>query len=629
MEEPVGVTGWRSFPRRGARVVRDGLAVLWSPAAPLDLRILGKTLLHAALVGTIAGLIGAAFFAGLEVAQRLLLKGLAGYEPLRARGETFLGAAAAHPLRPWLLALLPALGGLASGLLTWRFAPEAAGGGGDATIEAYHHGGAVIRRRVILVKALAAIFSLASGGAGGREGPTMHIGGAVGSLVGRWLPTSARERRLLLVAGVAAGMSAVFRTPLGAALLAVEMLYRDDFESDALVPAILASVIAYSIVIAIFGETTLFGRLPRFPFVPAHVPLYALLAVVVSLMGVAFISVLRRVQKTSAKLPLPVWARPALGGLLMGSFGTLLVLWLGSWNRGPGPGLGVFGGGYGAAQLAITGGDGLPVGGRLVALFLLLCLAKLVAASLTIGSGGAAGDFAPSLVIGGLLGGAFGQGLALVLHDPTIQPGAFALVGMGTFYGGIAHAPLSALVMVAELAGSYDLLVPMMLATGIAFVLLRHWSLYPAQLPTQRDSPAHRAGEPPPEMRRIHAGKVMVAPEVEGFAAATPFAEVVRRTSQARRQFVFAVLGKDGAPVGLVDFDLLRVIAPDSGLEWAIAADLMGPFVSVSPKATLPEVVGSLSSNGIRQVPVMEGDRILGFVGEAEVARAFLVAIER
>ena len=153
------------------------------------------------------------------------------------------------------------------------------------------------------MKAVAAIATLATGGAGGREGPTMQIGGVVGALVGRWLPATQRERRILMVAGIAAGMAAVFRTPLGAALLATEMLYRDDFESDALVPAILASVISYAIVISIFGETTLFGHPARFPFVTAHLPLYAALALAVALGSVAFLRVLRGVQWLSARPP--------------------------------------------------------------------------------------------------------------------------------------------------------------------------------------------------------------------------------------------------------------------------------------------------------------------------------------
>jgi CIC family chloride channel protein len=472
----------------GRRAARAGNRFI-APGAPLELRLLGRTLLHAALVGAVAGAVGAAFFAALEVGQRLLLEALAGYAPLRADGELALGAALERPFRPWLLALLPAVGGLASGLLAWRLAPEAAGGGGDAAIDAYHRRGGVLRARVVPVKAAASIAALATGGAGGREGPTMLLGAAIGSVVGRLMPATARERRILVLAGVAAGIAAVFRTPLGAALLAVEMVYRDDFESDALVPAILASVVSYSIVISIFGRATLFGYLPRFAFLPAHLPLYVALAVVVAIAGVAFVRALRAVARGCAALRLPSWARPALGGLAMGTLGTALALAV--RHRHGLDGLGVFGGGYGVVQAALGGGAGLPAGWQLVALFAALAAAKLVAAALTIGSGASAGDFAPSLVVGGLIGAAFGHAATLLLHDPTIQPAAFALVGMGTFYGGIAHVPLAALVLVSELAGSYDLLVPMMASIAVALVVLRRWTLYPAQPRTKREAPVH------------------------------------------------------------------------------------------------------------------------------------------
>jgi CIC family chloride channel protein len=459
------------------------------PEAPLELRLLGRVLLHAALVGLAAGLVGAAFFAGLEAAQRLFLEQLAGFTPLRARGEAIVEAGTKVPFRPWVLALLPALGGLASGLLT-LLAPEAAGGGGDAAIEAYHSGEGV-RLRVVPVKGLAAIAALSTGGSGGREGPTMQIGAALGTAVGRLLPTSPAERRVLMVAGIAAGISAVFRTPLGAALLATEMLYRDDFEADALVPAILASVVSYSVVITIFGETTLFDVAGPFPFRPVHLPLFALLALAVSLGGVAFVRALQLVQAAARRIPGPRWLRPAAGGLLVGLAGTGIAVAMEGWRGVTARALGVLGGGYGVVQAVL---DGIPweERGHLVGLLLALAVAKLVASALTVGSGAAAGDFAPSVVVGALLGGAFGHAAAILTGDPTLRPEAFALVGMGTFYGGVAHAPLSAVVLVSELAGSYDLLVPMMLTVAIAFVALRSWSLYPAQLPG-RAQPA-----PPP-----------------------------------------------------------------------------------------------------------------------------------
>ena len=244
---------------------RDFLTTILRDATPAELRVVGRTLYHAALVGLAAGLMGAAFFATLEFIQRLLLEHLGGYRPLRASGETFISEIGhVSHFRPWLVALLPAAGALLGGICS-QLAPETYGGGGDAMINAFHHGGGIIRRRVIWVKALASFFTLGSGGSGGREGPTMQIGGALGSTVGRLLRVSPSERRVLMVAGVAAGIAAVFRTPLGAALLAVEVLYHDDFESDALIPAVLASVTAYSIVISIYGESTLFSQPSRFP----------------------------------------------------------------------------------------------------------------------------------------------------------------------------------------------------------------------------------------------------------------------------------------------------------------------------------------------------------------------------
>jgi CIC family chloride channel protein len=613
------------------RIVSRSLALaraLWAaPASPLDLRLLGRTLLHAALVGCCAGLVGAAFFAALEVGQTVLLEGLAGYVPARARGEALLGDAVPRPFRFWVLALLPALGGLASGLLTWRFAREAAGGGGDATIEAYHQHGGLMRARVMPVKAAASIAALATGGAGGREGPTMQIGAAIGSFVGRLLPVTARERRVLVVAGIAAGIAAVFRTPLGAALLAVEMLYRDDFEADALVPAILASVVSYSIVISIFGTTTLFGWLPRLSFVPAHLPLYVVLAVLVALASVTFVSAIRLVQRTSARLPVPEWARPAIGGLAMGALVTTVVWFAGARELDGGVrGLGLLGGGYGALQSALDRAPGVAGGWSLVLLFVGLAAAKLVAAALTVGSGASAGDFAPSLVIGGLLGGAFGHACAIAFDDPSIQPAAFVLVGMGTFYGGIAHVPLSALVLVSELAGSYDLLVPMMLAIAVALVTLRHWTLYPAQPASKRDSPVHADAGVPSALAETLVGEAVVVPEVGPLLETDRVRIAAPRTARAHLQLVVPVHALDGRPRGLVDVHDLQRAAVEPHLDWAVVADVMVPWVAVTRTQTLDTVARALAASGLRQLPVVEGATVVGLVGEAEIARALLRA---
>jgi CIC family chloride channel protein len=586
-------------------------------------------LLHTAAVGLAAGLVGAAFFAALEYAQSFLLEHLAGYTPLRAQGERILGETAPVALRPLVVLILPMAGALLAGLLC-QLAPETRGGGGDAMIHSFHHQGGVVRRRVIWVKALASIFTLGSGGSGGREGPTMQMGGAIGSAIGLGFKVSPRERRILMVAGVAAGMAAVFRTPLGAALLAAEVLYRDDFEAEALVPAILASVIAYSVVISIFGESTLFARAPRYLFIPRHLPLYALLAVLVAAVASIFLAALRGVQRLSARLPLPVWARPAAGGLALGVFAVPLILLVGGHFGTPGRALGILGGGYGAAQVAITGADWLPGGWKGAEFLLFLCGAKLLATSLTVGTGGSAGDFGPSLVLGGLFGGAFGRAAAVLLHDPSIDPGAFALVGMGTFYGGLAHVPVSSLIMVSELAGSYDLLVPLMLAEGIAFVALRKRFLYTAQVPTFSDSPVHRASSSLEVLGRLRVAEVLVTrTPIRSFQLDTSLSEMHLALMEATWQTTFPIVDPDGKLLGIVSAASIGLIAPQDGVQaLAVASDLMQPPTVLDLGDDLRKAGELILSSGLHQLPVLTKDgKLAGFIDESSVTRAYMSSI--
>jgi chloride channel protein, CIC family len=607
------------------------LELLFADRAPLDLRIVGKTLLHAAAVGAGAGLLGSLLFVAFELLQRLLLEEFAGYVPLRAAGETFAAGAVAHEFRPWALLVLPALGGLACGLIT-RLAPEARGGGGDAMISAFHNQGGAIRPRVIWVKALASMCTLGSGGAGGREGPTMQIGGALGAWVSGLLRVSPRERRLLMVAGVAAGVAAVFRTPLGAALLAAEVLYRDGFESDALVPSVLASVVAYSVTISIFGQSTLFGHVPHFEFVPSQLPLFALLAVLVAGVAVVFVAAFHASERLFARAPGPDWLRPALGGLALGAFVTPVLILVGNRMGAVGQGFGILGGGYGAVQMAISGSTWLPVGWAAVGLLGVLALVKLFAAAITIGSGGSAGDFAPSLAIGGLLGGAFGRAAQLLLDDARISPAAFALVGMGTFYGGIAHVPLSALVLVCELAGNYDLLVPLMLCQGIAFVALRRRALYRAQVETHRESPTHRDVVLLGALRAVEVQDLMKPTMVPVcFSPTASTAELIGMAADAPAQEIFPVLNESGALVGVVTAETIRVLAAEIvDTRWTLAADLMQTPITVTPDDDIKTAIELMLQHSLRELPVVSPDgHVIGLLDEADIASMTLTAAAR
>ena len=256
----------------------------------------------------------------------------------------------------------------------------------------------------------------------------------------------------------------------------------------------------------------------------------------------------------------------------------------------------------------------------------MLGVLKIGATCLTVGSGGSAGDFGPSLVIGGIFGGAFGRAAALLLHDGRIDPGAFALVGMGTrLYGGLAHVPIASLVMTCELAGSYDLLVPLMLAEGIAFVALRHRSLYHAQVPTRRDSPAHREDLIFDVLTGMRVGEVLVRDRpYAAFTTRTRAFEIIQKAAAMAWQDVFPVLDEEGKLVGIVLSEVLRTMAANPDLaSFAIAHDLMIPPVSVRDTDDLQRALEVILEHGLREIVVVDdAGRIVEFPRRGRDLRA-------
>ena len=467
------------------------------------------------------------------------------------------------------------------------------------------------------MKLLASIATLASGGAGGREGPAMQLGSTAGALLAEWLPTTARERRLLFVAGIGAGISAVFRTPLGAALLAVEVLYRDDFDGEALVPSVLASVVSYAVSNSILGTRPLFGVLPSHPFMAGHLPFYAALAVVAAAAGALFVWALHGVRDLTRSSRVPSWAAPALGGLALGTTVVVVRLLGSAWIGPVSVESALLGGGYGVAQLAVTevAGPSLVVAGWLLALAAL----RIGATALTVGSGGSAGDFAPALVVGALVGAAFGHAAASLFPESGIHPSSFALVGMATLYGGIAHAPLSAVVLVSELASSYDLLVPLMLGTVGAHVLLRKVRLYESQQPKRaRIAPAAPAREEP-------GPRVEVAADERPPVAVAPDASLVEvLTVAATGQPVIPVVDTGGTYRGLIDSVTLLALSAEQDANGVVALDLAGPPVQAEPGEPVRGAVARLLEAGLSQAPVVENGRILGLLSVTEVVKVAL-----
>ena len=448
-----------------------------------QVRLLGL----AALVGIVAGLGAIVFYVSTRIVEHYALGVVAGYYPEpHPGGEPSMSwlPVTAHPLYPWLLLVIPTVGGLLSGVLVYTFAPEAEGHGTDSAIAAYHYHQGQIRPRVPLVKIVASALTLGSGGSGGREGPIAQIGAGFGSLLGNLLHLRPAERRVLMAAGMGAGIGAIFRAPLAGTIFAAEVMYSSpEFESEVIIPAGIASVISYCVYGVYAGWEPLF-TIPSLSFTnPLRLGPYLLLALFMALLAMLYTHSFYGVKRLFDRLPIHRHFRPALGAFLTGLVACVLYFLVG---RNPQV-LAVLAFGYSSIQNAMT------QDGNVTAMILLtIALGKILTTSLTIGSGGSGGVFGPSMVIGGCGGGALG----IMLHNlsPWLvpHPASFVIVGMAGFFAAAAKTPFSTLIIVSEMTGGYSLLLPSLWVCTLSYILSDKQSIYSSQVESRSLSPAHQ-----------------------------------------------------------------------------------------------------------------------------------------
>ena len=432
-----------------------------------------RLIIDVAVLG-VAGAIAAQLFTlALRGASALFLGYLAGYRPPGLPEEGGLPELIG-PHGLWLVPVTTTLGGLLVGILATRLAPEAEGHGTDTAVRAFHRTDGLLGVRVPPVKIVASALTIGSGGSAGREGPVALIGGGIGSWYASLTGRSGRDRRLLMLTGMAAGLAAIFRSPIGAALFVIEVLYADmEFESGALLYAMLASIIAYALNGLLVGWQPLF-RVPAGIAVgdPLDNAWYLVLGIAAGLLATVIPPLFYRTRDAFRALPVRAELKPAIGGLLMGLLAVAVPQ--------------VIGGGYRWMQAAI---DGRLAIGLLIA----LVVAKPLATILTVASGGSGGVFAPTLFVGAMLGGL----LAALTHQP---PAPYVVVGMAAVFSGAAHVPIATMMMVTEMTGGYTLLVPAALAVMVSYLVQRrlsadfkYRSIYEAQVATRGDSPAHHS----------------------------------------------------------------------------------------------------------------------------------------
>jgi CIC family chloride channel protein len=613
----------------------NGMSLVDSIIDRPHLRLVGRGIVLAALVGVVAGLGAVVFHLLSQGVAHVALKMLAGYDAGGPAHEKelighLLGEGRAR-LIPWLLVLVPTVGGLLSGVIVYWFAPEAEGHGTDSVIDAYHNRRGLIRARVPLVKMIASAITLGTGGSGGREGPIAQIGAGFGSFLANRLKLSDAERRVLLAAGIGAGIGAIFRAPLAGAMFAIEVLYRDpDFEAEALIPAFISTAVAYCVFGLSLGADTfgpLFAVAPGVSFTdPAQLLPLAVLALAMALASFGYCKCFYGMTALFARMRLPRMFRPAIGAMLTGCVALVVYYGLGGLRffqgAAPADGLGVLSYGYGFLQKILNPVEGAAA--LTIGLLLVVGIGKILTTSLTIGSGGSGGVFGPSMVIGGSLGAVVG----MLLHRwmPGLVPAddvvIFAILGMAAFFAAAANTPVSTLIMVSELTGSYELLLPAMWVCALAYIISRRWTIYAKQVPNRIESPAHRGDFIVDILEGMtvrnaftQANRHFITIPIE-----MPLREVVQVITDTR-QTSFPVLDHDQRYYGLFSLNDIRKFLYDSDLgDIAVAHDLAAAITPVMLTTDLGEVVARFAQTPYDELPVVDpDDHVVGVVTDRDI----------
>jgi len=553
----------------------------------------------AILIGVLSGY-GAVLF-------RFVIKGAqyAFYQ----NSEDILSFAATVPV--YCMIGLPALGGLIVGLLVHFGAPEAKGHGVPEVMEAVSLRDGRIRKRVAFVKIIASAVCIGSGGSVGREGPIVQIGSSIGSSISQILRASRPQQRTMVGCGAAAGIAATFNAPIAGVLFALEVLL-GDFGLAAFSPVVLSSVMATTISRHYFGDFPAF-IIPTYELASLwEFAIYPFLGLMAGLLAVLFIVILYKTEDLFDAIKIPDWIKPALGGLLLG---VILLKWPE-----------VFGVGYGAInETLLNQMSGL--------LLFSLIFVKMGATSLTLGSGGSGGIFAPSLFIGAMAGGFFGWVANLLFPHVTASPAAYALVGMGALVAGTTHAPITAILIIFEMTGNYKIILPMMitciLSTLIA-IAFKNGSIYTIKL-LRRGIDVSGGLEQnilrSMKVKQIMGGDVATVPE--GMALID-----LINTFKIKDISYLHVVDNDQGLVGVISFRDIRPLLGEEDVHYLIIAKDVAStdLATVGPDDNIQHALQIMSERGISQLPVVmenNGKKVLATLREKDVIAAYDNAIIR
>lgn len=514
--------------------------------------------------------------------------------------------------------LLPAIGGLVVGLLVYYGAREAKGHGVPEVMEAVAIGGGRIRPRVSIIKALASSICIGSGGSVGREGPIVQIGASFGSTVGQWLKLSDNWVRTLVACGAAGGISATFNAPIGGAFFALEIIM-GRFVTPRFGFVVISSIAANVVSRIFLGDKPSFGIVPYSLISYWEVIAYAILGILAGIVSVIFFRSLYKCEDMFDTLHIPEYVKPVIGGIGLGLIGLY------SYDL-----LGV---GYGNVYWVSNMSVNQALAGEIALLpVIILLVLKIVATSLTLGSGGSGGVFAPCLYIGAMLGSAFGT-IAHNLLPAQIDPtGAYALVGMAAVFAGAARAPVTAIIILFEMTIDYKLILPVLTAVVISTVVsqsLSRESIYTIKLLRRGVDIRHLEQSSP--MKEVTVGQVMT----RNFPTILPTASVSELVNRLQKSghHGFPVVDKNENFLGMVTLSDVEAAMSKGNPEGITVNDICSKSVIVAyPDQYLHDVLIRFDAGEVGRIPVVDRSNpkhLLGVLRRHDIIKAYTRTVSR
>ncbi len=505
----------------------------------------------------------------------------------------------------YLVILAPAIGGLIVGLIVYFFAREAKGHGVPEVMEAIAMRGGNIRPRVAVVKTIASSICIGSGGSTGREGPIIQIGAAVGSAIGQKLKLPPGGVKILLACGATAGISATFNTPIAGVIFSIELILFE-LKTRSFIPLVVSSITGTIISRIFLGRQPAF-TIPAYNFVsPYELLFYLLLGLLAGVVAVFFIKMMYGTENFFEKLHMKPYLKPVIGGLCVGAIGLFLPQ--------------LFGVGYETLSSVLN--ETIIAGS--VILLLVLCIGKIIANSLTLGSGGSGGVFSPALFIGGMLGGAFGIIVHSFYPGITATYGAYALVGMAAVFAGMSRGTLTAIIIVFEMTLNYNIILPLMFACVVSDAVstfLSKETMYTKKLMMKGVNITH-------DMEVEVLSSVLVKDAMVEKVVTVSEDTTVRELAhliQVTEHMGFPVLTAEGKLVGIITHHDIRNAILEDKYDLKVKEVESKDLLFAYPNDTLDETINRMVERGVSHLPVVEPSdktHLIGFITKGDIMRA-------